>query len=361
MERLAFLQWGDLRKNKKAILRYALTGEEAHLPVYLYVYLKELNEYDSLEKEKIHATCLKKLRETIEKKKPEKQWLLADDQIYRVALAFYLGLKKTINVYELGSTICNFKAKLSYLEKALRKKTRINYIGIEKNEFLIFLSNKLNAKQKIVKNLPKITEKNNSLFISRYVASYAFKKTEDFSNHLIQYKYAFISEPFYYQDCDFSTHNHGLLNVFFDFHKFYEEINKTHDIFSTSAFLDYPSGTDLCIVMNLVLLKRGKIGTERIKRKLNAFGISCDAVSKEFKKEILFSHSENDIQKIKFSKWLNPVWGNTDLSKEGNSMQRFFKGYKTKMTEVAGFDFKYENLFLSQQSLLEEIKKTVLK
>lgn len=356
MERIPFLQWGDLRKNKKAILRYALCGEEAHLPVYLYVYLKELYEYEFLLNKNIFAHNLLALKKKVSRKFPQKSWLISEDQIDRAAFAFFITHQEpNTKIYELGSTICSLKLKLRFLKKALRKKIIFNYVGIEKNKLLTFLTKKFYKNQKIIQNLPRFKKPANSLFISRYVSSYVFDQAKSFADHLKTYSFGFITEPFFSKNKDYVTYNHGLKNTYFDFAKFYSTLSASHNLYVTSAFVDCPAGTDFCVVPNIIFVQKNKCSPDLIEN-LRKFGLETKLLESDFVNSFLRHTSKEELKNIKFYKRLSPVWGRSDLQSGHSSVANSFKLFLTRRKKMKNYNFEFDNIYLSQESLQSELQ-----
>lgn len=356
MERIPFLQWGDLRKNKKAILRYALSGEEAHLPVYLYVYLKELYEYESLLNKNIFAHNLLTLKKKVTKNFPQKSWLISEDQIDRAAFAFFItDQEPNTKIYELGSTICSLKLKLQFLEKVLKKKLKFNYVGIEKNKILTFLAKKFYKNQRIIQDLPRFKKPAKSLFISRYVSSYVFDQAKSFADHLKTYSFGFITEPFYSKNQDYVTYNHGLKNTYFDFAKFYLTLSASHNLYVTSAFVDCPAGTDFCVVPNIIFIKKNKCPSELIEN-LKKFGLETKLLESDFVSSFLKHTSKEELKNIKIYKQKNPVWGKCDMLSEQGPIASAFKLFLLRRKKVKDYNFEFDNIYLSKESLLRELQ-----
>lgn len=358
-KRLPFLLWGDLRKSKKALLRYALAGEEAHLPIYFYVYLRELFEYKKLFLSPLSAKNLNGLRANLKKISPEKIWLLSDDQILR---AYFISIiadnEKTLNVWELGSTIFTIYTKVEYLIKALKKKFKIIYYGIEKNTYLSDLSKILHPKCKVYSDVNKInlnkTDRKN-LFVSRFVSSYVFKNTASLADLLVKFDYGYLTEPFNLARGECLQYNHGLPNIFFDFVKLLKKLLETHDCFCAGYYYDYPAGTSPCFVCDLVFIskkiKHNKKIKETLQQEFEVFEKIEDPII--FAEMVRARISKIEKSCLALSKRLNPVWGKVDLSNPLMNLLTLF--LRSRVPFYKNYNFKFNNYYLIQKSLADHL------
>jgi hypothetical protein len=359
-KRLPFLLWGDLRKNKKALLRYALAGEEAHLPIYFYVYLREYFEYKKLAVTSLKAKSLKDLKTKLKRLFPNKLWLLENDQILRAYFIKTVGdYENKLNVWELGSTLFTISTKVDYLIGAFGKKTKIDYHGIEKNEYLSQLSKILHPSCKVypdIKHINPLKKKNKNLFVSRFVSSYVFKNTDALADQISLFDYAFLTEPFNFNGGDCVRYNHGLPNTFFDFCALLNRLHATHNLFSAGYYYDHPAGTAPCFVCDLVIVAKNAKHSQSIQTKLNQSFDTFERIGDPaaFMKRVRSEINKKEKTILKVSKLLNPVWGKVDLSNQ--PMKIVLSLIKSILPSYKKYNFKFNNYYLIKRALADQLR-----
>lgn len=357
--RLPFLLWGDLRKNKKALLRYALAGEEAHLPIYFYVYLREFFEYKKLCSLHLNATNLKEIRKKVQTVYPQGSWLLGDDQISR---AYFISIiadhEKNLNVWELGSTLFTISTKVDYLNSVFGKKSKIKYFGIEKNKYLSQLSKILHPNCRIYSDknyLNPLKKKNKNLFVSRFVSSYVFEKTEYLADQLTKFDYGYLTEPFNLDEGENLHYNHGLPNAFFDFVKLLQKLLNSHDCFSAGHYYDHPAGTSLCFVCNLVFISKNLKSKKDIQKKLKKTFDLFQQIENptDYLAQVRSGITKTEKRSLEILKKLNPVWGKADLSQP--PIKNLLTLIKSKPSFYKNYKFKFNNYYLIKNSLANQL------
>lgn len=359
--RTPILLWGDLIKGKKAVTRRSLVGESAHECMYAWVYLTEYLAIHRLLSKitDLHPTNSKSALADFD----AKAWHSLDRRVIDPhfqlnqksfeTLCFLSGLiyswKGSLStVVELGQTFFTAIDKFQLIYALSNEKfdyqiSHLKWVGMDCSDFCNttaqILHDRYRDKIALLTDWRSFKKKDEVLFHSRFVCSYAFPNTSTLADFLCKNTdCALIEDAFSTTKDEKTTYNHGQKEVFFNLDLLCAELHHAGFVtYILDFYGDWPSGSERCLVVKLLMVKRDRIDLDKLKNFVAYHGFKLE---RDLKSDILNSLmstiSSADWKKIQLNKQISPVWGKTDTSEERPFLQSirdkvkiFLKGYRS--------------------------------
>jgi hypothetical protein len=370
--RIPILLWGDLVKGRQAITRRSLVGDSAHECMYAWVYLtdflavRRLFSYLNIFKETSDGSSIvssmdNELWKLICRKKNDPRYQINKSSFetasYLNALIF--SYKRGMSsVVELGQTFFTAIDKFDFVYQLSKDHFSLNYnlnqlrwIGIDNSEFCNATAKILHGSYQdnieIYNSIDSLPQQDRAIFHSRFVCSYVFSSTLSFVEFLSKnFECAVIEDAFSSINREIHTQNHGQNELFFNLQEFNRSLaERGFETYLIDFYGDHPAGTEKCLVVKLLVLKKESIDKEKFQNFLRYHGFQNQ----------MNNQSEHDLlsllmSKITLSEWkaiyknkkINPVWGRTDFRKA--SLLEKLSGYFKKWFEISRNGYRSYNL-----------------
>jgi len=221
-ERLNILIWGDVMMNgAPPVVRRVLTGDTAYDTMMLWVYFREILDV---------RRTVESIRGGRDVSEVEIQKNTLD--IFRPILSAIAGLPAgTVEFCELGPTLFGAIDRLELTNLICGSPVdlqNIKFTGVERSAFLTESLKFLHKPRNIEICSDWSSWKpslENGISLSRHVANYAMKGTDEFVDWLCQFKAFTATEVFRFNGGDFATWDVGLPITLFDIGHFVDRMS----------------------------------------------------------------------------------------------------------------------------------------
>jgi hypothetical protein len=382
MMRTPILLWGDLVKGKRAVTRRSLVGDSAHECMYAWVYL---TDYLAIQRLLSKVTDLHPSKgQSVLADFDTKVWHLLNREIIDPhfqlnqksfeTICFLSGLmyswKGSLStVVELGQTfftaIDKFQLIYALSKEAFDYKIdHLNWVGIDCSDFCNttaqILHDRVRDRITLLTDWQAFTKKNEVLFHSRFVCSYAFPTTSALADFLCKNTdCTVIEDAFSTTKDEKTTYNHGQKEVFFSLDQLCAELHRTgFETFILDFYGDWPSGSEQCLVVKLLIVKKNHIDLGKLQTFTSYHGFKLLADHKLDTNSLMSTISSADWKKIQRNKRTSPVWGRTNTSEIISpfrsildKMKIFLKGYRSYSLRGQNAERELLRHFNSQRSV----------
>lgn len=165
------------------------------------------------------------------------------------------------------------------------------------------------------------------LFLSRFVSSYVFDNTLEFSNFLLaNYDGGIVEDAFSAAGKEVEVFNHGQRETYFDLAALCRKLQSNgRRVFMLDHFPDFPAGTKPCFVCKLVFVDH-KTDIDVVSRRVRALGYELDADTQEVEAETVLERLKASTtaarwEQVSRYKMKEPVWGRTPAKPPTDSLR----------------------------------------
>lgn len=239
--------------------------------------------------------------------------------------------RESSTIVELGQTFFTAIDKFEFIHLLSKKcfspgyqLDQIKWIGIDNSEFCNMTANILHEQKQqnltIYSSVEELPKQENAIFHSRFVCSYVFKNTKDFAGFLSQnFEFSVIEDAFSTKEQDIHTQNHGQSETFFNLQELNELLGKDQfETYILDYYGDWPAASSQCLVVKLLIVKKGVFDKQKFQKFLNYHGFKNDMIDQSknnLLENLMSSISRSEWRKIYANKKINPVWGRTSFEK----------------------------------------------
>jgi len=271
-------------------------------------------------------------------------------------------------VAELGSTFCAARVKFEIIDAIARQKVPSwqspdpRWVGLDNSTFMRDVSLTLHhdSPPTILDDYAKFQGDDRSIFVARFVASYAFSKTEAFAEFIAANFGAMVLEDaFSTTDGEVRTENHGQPEIFFNLPRLQQMLAKEgFTFYLLSSYPDYPAETAPCHVIKLLALRR-EVPVAPVAATLDAMGFAFDPerqrVDATLLEKLNAAVSPERWQQVQSAKARSPVWGPSPEASPTSSMVSRVRDW---LRERFGAD-PWGHYRLSGEMAREQIRRAV--
>ena len=357
-KRLPILLWGDLVEDGAPVLRRALAGYRAHECMYAWVYLTDYLAH-------------RRLLDALAGMAPESRRNLLDEldgdlwkRLNRAAIDPHFQLskagfeavahmaciaaaadeRKPVFV-ELGSTFFASKTKLEILNRAADwPPLEPAWIGVDNSAFMHDATRALHGGSavRMVNDYHQVAEPERlALFLSRFVASYAFSGGQPFADYLAgRFQAALIEDAYSTSGEDVRVSNHGQPEVFFSIPETFGRIEQAgFAIHVLDSYPDFPAGSAPCHVIRYLAAKKGVLN-DRANGSLAQLGfarLGAPATAGMLLEQLNARITAKQWRIVERAKRESPVWGRTAYDAGRKSLFASFRNLLGKGRAYAGW------------------------
>lgn len=337
IKRFPFLMWGDLVEGRRPVLRRALAGFRAHECMYAWVYLTEylahrrlLEQFARLPAES-RSTLLQRmdgdLWAQLDRAQVDPHFQLSKAMFESVAamtcLASTSGETQPAFV-ELGSTFFTSRTRFTLIDQIARERfsdwprLEPRWVGIDNSRFMHDTTRALHGESGITlvddyRSAPK--PESFAVFLSRFVASYAFPHGKEFADYLAErFPVALVEDAYSTTGEELHVFNHGQSETFFSIPEVFGMLNRHGmEIFVLNSYPDHPAGATPCHIIRYLVSRKGLV-TEKVRERMAGLGFIVPgepADSNKLLQELNDSVSPASWRAVRNAKKVSPVWGPT--------------------------------------------------
>ena len=336
-KRFPILLWGDLVEDSSPILRRALAGFRAHECMYAWVYLTEhlahrrlVDMFSDLPADLqrgLLARMDSDLWESIDRATVDPHFQVSRTMFESVAWMSCLAARSgevAPDFVELGSTFFTSIARFDLIDRVARARfpewprLQPRWLGIDNSRFMHDATRALHGNAAITlsddyRTAPK--PERFAVFLSRFVASYAFARGSDFSDYLAaRFQAAVVEDAYATVAEEVRVSNHGQPEVFFSIPEVFGRLEKSgFEIFLLDAYPDFPAGAAPCHVIRYLAARKGLV-TEEHKVWMRDLGfvppdgpVAAEAILQRLNDSV----TPELWRAVKKAKEESPVWGRT--------------------------------------------------
>jgi hypothetical protein len=331
------LLWGDLVEGGRPVLRRALAGFRAHECMYAWVYLTEylahkrlLEALDGMqpgERRELLGGLDGPLWQRLDRSRLDPHFQLSRPAFEAVAYMACLAASRNEAhpvFVELGSTFFTARTKFQIIDRLASERfpdwprMRPQWIGIDNSPFMHDTTRALHPDPDI-----RLFDDYNAVsrpagfavFLSRFVASYAFRGATELADYLAdRFQAAVVEDAYSTTPRDEPVFNHGQPEVFFSIPALFGRLQDAgFDLHVLAAYPDYPAGSAPCHVIRYVLARKGAM-SERLGVWLAGLGLAAPgraASPASLLGELNARVTTEQWRRVRKAKEESPVWGPT--------------------------------------------------
>lgn len=359
-KRFPFLMWGDLVEGRRPVLRRALAGFRAHECMYAWVYLTEylahrrlLESFAGLPSE-TRRNLLQAMDSTLwtklERATVDPHFQLSGPMFESVAtmtcLAAESGEPRPIFV-ELGSTFLTSKTRFEIIDRVAREldpewpSLQPQWLGIDNSRFMHDTTRALHGESgiELVSDYGEVARPGRfAVFLSRFVASYAFRGGREFADYLGErFPAALVEDAHSTTLEELPVFNHGQRETFFSVPEVFARLEQHGmQVYLLDAYPDHPAGAARCHVLRYLALRKG-LATKRFRQRLTALGfgdpgdpVTASALLQKLNDAV----APAQWRAVKRAKEESPVWGRTPFAGSSPAWNAFVRRAKDQVKRL---------------------------
>lgn len=334
-KRFPFLMWGDLVEGREPVLRRALAGYRAHECMYAWVYLTEYLAHRRLLERLPDLTAdmrrglFQGMDETVweelDRAKVDPHFQITRPMFESIAAMTFLaadaGEARPVFV-ELGSTFFTSRLRFEIVDRVARErfadwpKLEPHWLGIDNSPFMHDTTHALHGEGIELADDYRSASKSQrfSIFLSRFVASYAFQSGTEFADYLgDRFQAALVEDAYSTTEHDLNVFNHGQAETFFAIPATLAALEKHGmEVWILNAYPDHPAGAAPCHVIRYMAAKKGLV-SERFRERMREMGFEVGApvAAQSMLPTLNDSVSPARWAAVRKAKEESPVWGRT--------------------------------------------------
>lgn len=336
-KRFPFLMWGDLVEGRRPVLRRALAGFRAHECMYAWVYLTEylahrrvLDLFPSLpapSRRELLQRMDSDLWGDLDRSVVDPHFQLSSSMFESVASMACLAAQsgETAPAFvELGSTFFTSKTRFEIIDRIARERfpgwprLQPHWLGIDNSRFMHDATRALHGESGIslVDDYNAVAKPDRfAVFLSRFVASYAFPRGGEFAAYLAErFNAALVEDAYSTTRDERHVFNHGQSQTFFSIPEVFARLEKSgFEIYLLDSYPDHPAGAAPCHIIRYLAARKGLV-TEEFKQRIADLGFTPP---REPIAAATLLHKLNESvtparwRAVKKAKEVSPVWGRT--------------------------------------------------
>lgn len=336
-KRFPFMMWGDLVEGRRPVLRRALAGFRAHECMYAWVYLTEY-----LAHRRLLELCLgmpAESRRDLLKKMDGDLWTHLDravvDPHFQLSKSMFESVaamtclaaqsgEAAPGFVELGSTFFTSKTRFEIIDRIAAERfagwprLQPQWLGIDNSRFMHDTTRALHGVGGIAlaedyRSLAK--PERFAVFLSRFVASYAFPRGSDFAAYLAErFQAALVEDAYSTTEKELHVYNHGQSEIFFSIPEVFASLESSgFEIYLLDTYPDHPAGAAPCHILRYLAARKGLVG-EQFRERMAALGFNAPrepVTAGTLLHELNASVTPQRWNAVKKAKEESPVWGRT--------------------------------------------------
>jgi len=185
---------------------------------------------------------------------------------------------------ELGSTFFTSKTRFEIIDRIAREQFPLwpqlqpQWLGIDNSRFMHDTARALHGDGDItlVDGYGALAKPQRfPVFLSRFVASYAFPHGSDFAAYLAEpFQAALVEDAYSTSAEEIQVFNHGQSETFFSIPEVFARLQQSgFEIYLLDSYPDHPAGAARCHVIRYLAARKGLV-TEEFKRRMAALGFN---------------------------------------------------------------------------------------
>jgi hypothetical protein len=338
-KRFPFLMWGDLVEARRPVLRRALAGYRAHECMYAWVYLTEYLAHRRL-LDRLPALPAETRRDLL-KQMDHGLWSALDrsaiDPHFQLSASMFESVAAMACIaaqsgdtepdfVELGSTFFTSKTRFEIVDAVARERftdwpgLRPRWLGIDNSRFMHDTTRALHGGEAVslyedYRLAPK--PQRYGVFLSRFVASYAFQTSMEFGAYLAdRFRAALVEDAYSTTIDDVPVFNHGQAETFFSIPALFGLLEQAgFTCYVLDSYPDFPAGAAPCHVIRYLALRGGPVGTT-LRTYLEGLGFPPPrepAAAATLLQTLNDAVTPRTWRTVKKAKEESPVWGRTHV------------------------------------------------
>lgn len=352
--RFPFLMWGDLVEGRRPVLRRALAGFRAHECMYAWVYLTEYLAHRRLLDllPGIAADLRRDLLQRMDgdlwtqlnRSEVDPHFQLSKSMFESVACMVCLAAQSgevAPEFVELGSTFFTSRTRFEIIDGIARERfanwprLQPSWLGIDNSRFMHDTTRALHGDGGIslVEDYKAVAKPERfAIFLSRFVASYAFPRGSEFAAYLAErFQAALVEDAYSTTGEELRVYNHGQSETFFSVPEVFARLEQSgFEIYVLDTYPDHPADAAPCHIIRYLAARKGLV-TKEFRERMAGLGFNVPEIpvaAGALLQKLNESVSPARWRAVKKAKLESPVWGRTPESGGSAAWNSFVRGAK---------------------------------